>query len=388
MKKFIIVLAIALINGIALQAQVPVITTQPNDTALCSSGGTATFTVAASNNPTSYNWEYSTDGGETWKVIVANTSKISFTNFKTASFQAIMIPLSVPRDSVVMMFRGSAINASGSSLPSNSVVLTALANPTKPNIYRENATPVCPNQNVQLIATPANGVWSSFSNSIATITCCGLATSKAKGNCYMSYSYEATNGCSSTALYVLAVNGLPAIPSIAYAPGTINPQIGAGGSGNFCNNKTFTVVGTPSGGVWSTTGTAITINPATGVVNTVAVGSGTLEYTISNGTCTNKRSFSGTVVLCAARGIKNEEMTNNNSISLFPNPARSIVRLQIEKLVGAGSIVVTDLYGKQVKTQLLSIGINDIDVSNLSKGFYLVTVITNEGKNTQKLIVE
>jgi hypothetical protein len=57
-------------------------------------------------------------------------------------------------------------------------------------------------------------------------------------------------------------------------------------------------------------------------------------------------------------------------------------------LVGEGSVVVTDLYGKQVKMQSLSMGNNTLDIANLSKGFYMVSIITSEGKTTQKLIVE
>jgi hypothetical protein len=97
----------------------------------------------------------------------------------------------------------------------------------------------------------------------------------------------------------------------------------------------------------------------------------------------------GTVVNCAARGLAtNEKLATTNEFSLYPNPAKSIVNLNIDCLVGAGSIVVTDLYGKQVKTQTLSMGTNTIDISNLSKGMYFVSTITNEGKTTKKLVVE
>ena len=81
-------------------------------------------------------------------------------------------------------------------------------------------------------------------------------------------------------------------------------------------------------------------------------------------------------------------MVSSNEFTMYPNPARSTVSLQIDKLVGSGSIVVTDLYGKQVKQQALSMGNNNVDVSNLAKGFYLVSIITSEGKTTKKLIVE
>ena len=60
----------------------------------------------------------------------------------------------------------------------------------------------------------------------------------------------------------------------------------------------------------------------------------------------------------------------------------------METLVGFGKIVVTDLYGKTIKTQPLSMGNNTIDIASLSKGTYFVSTITSEGKTTKKLIVE
>ncbi len=93
---------------------------------------------------------------------------------------------------------------------------------------------------------------------------------------------------------------------------------------------------------------------------------------------------------CLARGIANadEILKNDNNFTMYPNPAKSVVSLQVDKLIGAGSIVVTDLYGKQVKTLPLSMGNNLVNIANLSKGFYFVSVITSEGKTTKKLVVE
>jgi Secretion system C-terminal sorting domain len=73
---------------------------------------------------------------------------------------------------------------------------------------------------------------------------------------------------------------------------------------------------------------------------------------------------------------------------MYPNPAKSFISLFVNTLIGNGTIVVTDLYGKQIKTQSLSMGTNTVDIANLAKGVYLVSTITNEGKTTKKLVVE
>jgi hypothetical protein len=79
---------------------------------------------------------------------------------------------------------------------------------------------------------------------------------------------------------------------------------------------------------------------------------------------------------------------NINEVVIYPNPTKGLVNLYVETLVGKGNIVIADVYGKQVKTQPLNLGTNTVDIASLSKGIYFVSVITNEGKTTKKLVVE
>jgi hypothetical protein len=98
----------------------------------------------------------------------------------------------------------------------------------------------------------------------------------------------------------------------------------------------------------------------------------------------------GTGFVCAARGINNvnSRMSTDNDFTIYPNPANSFINLNVENVIGNGSIVITDLYGKQIKKQALSMGTNIIDIAKLPKGLYFVSTITSIGKNTKKLIVE
>jgi hypothetical protein len=73
---------------------------------------------------------------------------------------------------------------------------------------------------------------------------------------------------------------------------------------------------------------------------------------------------------------------------MYPNPAKTFIRIKIETFIGVGNIVITDLLGKQIKTQPLNLGTNIVDITSYSKGVYLVSVVTSAGKNTQKLVVE
>lgn len=149
-------------------------------------------------------------------------------------------------------------------------------------------------------------------------------------------------------------------------------------------------MGSPTGGTWSASGIASITSG--GIVTINAVGAGSITYRVANAAgCTNSRTMSGTGFACAARGnaVGSEQATNNSrNWSIFPNPAKSYVSLNLETLVGTGSIVISDLYGKTVKIQTLSIGNNVIDITNIAKGLYFISTITTEGKTTKKLIVE
>jgi hypothetical protein len=242
-----------------------------------------------------------------------------------------------------------------------------------------------------LSTTTTGGVWSTVTTSYATVNSTGLVTSTNSGNAIIKYTVTNASGCSASATYTVTVNAFPLIPTIGYQIGAINPQLGAGGS-NFCTNRSFTVVGSPSGGVWSKTGVISVTSPAGLVTTGSLAGVGTLTYTFTNiNGCSSSRTIAGNVVVCAARGvngIENGKLKMENEFTMYPNPAKTVIRLNVKTLIGAGNIVVSDLYGKQVKTQSLSMGINTMDVSTFAKGIYLVSMITSEGKTTKKLIVD
>lgn len=241
---------------------------------------------------------------------------------------------------------------------------------------------ICVGANSTYTTTSTGGVWSTAGR--ATINGSGSATGTSAGATSIKYTIINSDGCSASSSLAVTVNAQPAVPSIAYAPGTVSPQ----GSGGYCANRTFTIVGNPTGGTWSKTG-VISITSG-GVVSTgPSAGPMSVTYTVTNANgCTNSRTIAGNVVICPARGVMNTTIASDNNFTMYPNPANSIVKIQINKLVGEGQIIVTDALGKQVIAQPLSMGTNNLDVTKLSKGFYLVTVVTTEGRITKKLIKE
>ncbi len=222
----------------------------------------------------------------------------------------------------------------------------------------------------------SGGVWSISGR--GTINASGVVTGTSAGATVVTYTVGSTTTSKNITVYAQ-----PAIPTISYASGTT----GVIGSGGICKNKTFTLVGKPTSGVWS--GTLISINANSGVAttgNTTGAASVTYTYTNANG-CSSSRTINTNVANC--RGVSSQQLSvDNRQLTIYPNPSHSIINLKIDKLIGAGNIVVTDLYGKQIKQQALSIGVNTIDVSSFAKGIYFVSVITENGKQTSKVVVE
>lgn len=247
---------------------------------------------------------------------------------------------------------------------------------------------VCVGSTITLNNATAGGVWLS-SLGRATVDASGNVTGTAAGLARINYVLLGLPaGCSNIASYDVAVSALPLMPSISYAAGTDIRRVRSGA--NFCTNRTFNVVGSPCGGAWATMGslTNAIVDACTTTITTgaVAATTGTLNYTYTNASgCSNTRSISGILVNCGPRGIA---ALQKETIAIYPNPAHTTISVNINSLIGAGSILIADLYGKQVKTQALSLGVNKVDVSNLIKGMYLVTVLMNNEKQIQKIVVE
>ncbi len=268
-------------------------------------------------------------------------------------------------------------------------------------------TSLCIGATLQLSDATSGGVWGSANNAASVNASTGLVTGTyGAGTSYPAvilYKLSNVYGCSKTVTKNLTVNPIPGVPGMQYAAGTPNPQNGPGGG--YCLNRSgipnkFVVVGYPATGSGSGTSHwtssvpgVLTATDSTGtlaVIQLAAFGTSTIKYAFTNANgCSNSRSVTLTVVNCPnSRGVQQIESQTEVDFTLSPNPAKGSVTIVTQYVQSGGQIIVTDLFGKQVKVQTLSLGSNKLDISNLSKGLYLVNIITNEGKKTKKLIVE
>jgi hypothetical protein len=333
-----------------------------------------------------------------------NAFTTTWNSSNTAVATVSQIGLAPNRTNVIAVSNGSSNinyekvnNANGCKIPSipvnyivNAVVLPAITGSNR----------VCPGSTIQMSNSTHGGTWSSLNNRLS-VNATGLVTGlnpNAGVQAVVKYLVQNGNNCTGFVTKNITVHPRPVLPSINYKPGTIIPRAPNPGS-NFCNNRTFDVVGAPGNGIFiSNNNNVMTVgfNIATGfyTVRTVGLGNATLTYNVNDANgCFSSRSINGNVVNCPAfreSQTNSSELAlgNNNNFTMFPNPAKNIVNIKCETVIGNIQATITDLMGKKIKLQALSIGNNSIDITNLAKGFYLITVASETGSKTQKLIIE
>jgi len=83
-----------------------------------------------------------------------------------------------------------------------------------------------------------------------------------------------------------------------------------------------------------------------------------------------------------AVGIK---AVDKNFIKIFPNPAKSLIQIQTAEKIE--SIELLSITGKRIQ-KLDFRNKSSIDVSNISKGIYLLKIDTQEGSFFEKLVIQ
>lgn len=99
-------------------------------------------------------------------------------------------------------------------------------------------------------------------------------------------------------------------------------------------------------------------------------------------------NFGSTITFnfCAENTASLNEFTSNN-VKLYPNPSNGLFTVGVD-FAGSKTITLTDLTGKVIKNVITSKDSVQFNEYVVSSGVYLVTVITEVGTITKKLIIE
>ena len=80
-------------------------------------------------------------------------------------------------------------------------------------------------------------------------------------------------------------------------------------------------------------------------------------------------------------GVGVQEIENNTSISVYPNPAEGQISVMLNK---STEVSIYNIMGQAVMTMEGHAGVNTFDISNLTSGIYFVSA----GNDTQKIVVK
>lgn len=125
----------------------------------------------------------------------------------------------------------------------------------------------------------------------------------------------------------------------------------------------------------------VQIDNANGIYNVTVSHKGTLS--------TGSQRFS--IIVSSDNGVtrlNNDSFNINNSISLYPNPAKNTLNVNVNTMYNNATLSIVDLQGRIINTQRVLDTISIVDVANLQSGVYIVRIDAEEGSYTKKFIKE
>ena len=84
-----------------------------------------------------------------------------------------------------------------------------------------------------------------------------------------------------------------------------------------------------------------------------------------------------------------EDFNLSSVLNIYPNPTKGQFSIEIDNSVsGDINVQIVGLSGRIIKQAKLENGINSMDIRGMSNGIYIVNVLTEQGRTSQKLILD
>ena len=81
------------------------------------------------------------------------------------------------------------------------------------------------------------------------------------------------------------------------------------------------------------------------------------------------------------------EQSNVNAFDIHPNPSSSIVYIEVDKELDSYALTITDITGRVVYSEVVLQTITkSVNIENWSNGVYMLTIATEDGKSTHKIV--
>ncbi|MFM2155641.1 MAG: hypothetical protein RL516_390 [Bacteroidota bacterium] len=104
---------------------------------------------------------------------------------------------------------------------------------------------------------------------------------------------------------------------------------------------------------------------------------------INSGSCSDT---SNVAVLTVNNNVGINEISNNNLLAIYPNPANAIIKVKSDAQLIGKTYFIFDNLGKTILTGKITSENMSIDINNLSEGNYLIGIDDNSKKQSFKVI--
>ncbi len=214
----------------------------------------------------------------------------------------------------------------------------------------------------------SGGTWLSSSAAIATVDSGGVVTAVSPGT--VSLAYYVTDSCGvATATKLVTV----------YTPvaGVIT------GSSTVAAGATTTLGETVTGGVWSSSNTALATVNAAGVVTGIAPGTDTITYTVT----TSCGILTATMVITITPATGVPGTMPGGGIDVYPNPTNSTFTVTFPADTRRATCSIAGVDGKILFMQETTQPSLYIDLRKFAAGTYLLTVEIGQQTYNRKVVL-
>ncbi|HEX7412698.1 MAG TPA: T9SS type A sorting domain-containing protein [Bacteroidia bacterium] len=104
--------------------------------------------------------------------------------------------------------------------------------------------------------------------------------------------------------------------------------------------------------------------------------------------CLNHASMDmkGTIIVQSSAGIETIS-TQHPALSIYPNPASTIINVKLKMQDGNTNLVITDMLGNTVKQSIIYNPTSIINIADLAEGIYNISISSNEGVVNKRLVI-
>ncbi len=306
---------------------------------------------------------------ETWSLWIAPVHGAAVVGYSTLSTGGTLLPVGLTYAPATGYAGSDSFKVRVSDgIGADTITVFVTIDPLPDTGFISGASSVCVGTSVIFSSTLAGGVWTSDAPSVASVSSGGVVAGLSIGSAAISYTI--TNACG-TAVDTLTV--LVSSSPTAFILGSTT---------SLCVGTTAAFTGSPAGGVWGTSSSAI-VTVSGGIVGGVGGGTAIITYSITNicGSASDTQmmavlpvpvaSLSGPLSLCAGSdatyaGVPSGGIWNSGSPAVATISSSGFVSAI---LVGSSiiSYTITNECGSATDTQILSVSpLPDAGVINVS----------------------